>query len=163
MIILYTSRVAPKQRCILQQQGSTLGSRTLHYLRTSSDSHRFLSVPLHTLRNHAFILQLSRPSHPTDRTCNIPRRRIPRRSARIRDTIVIAEWILHIVEGQDATRGVVAALIDKMDGDAAAGAAAVFEDGICEGSDLLQGEGCALGEEAWCDIFSQQATLISFE
>lgn len=62
---------------------------------------------------------------------------------------MIAERILHIVESQDAIRGVVAALIDKMNGDAAAGTTAVFEDGICEGSDLLQGEGCLLGEEAW--------------
>lgn len=62
---------------------------------------------------------------------------------------MIAERILHIVESQDAVRGVVAALIDKMDGNAAASAAAVFEDGIREGSDLFQGEGCVLGEEAW--------------
>lgn len=61
---------------------------------------------------------------------------------------MIAERILHIVESQDSIRRVVAALVDKMDGNAAASAAAVFEDGIGEGSDLLQGEGCALGEEA---------------
>ena len=62
---------------------------------------------------------------------------------------MIAERILHIVESQDAGRGVIAVLIYKMNRHAAASAAAVFEDGVGEGSDLLEGEGCALGEETW--------------
>ena len=62
---------------------------------------------------------------------------------------MIAERVLHIVESQNTSRRVIAALIHKMDGHAAAGAAAVFEDSICEGSNLLQGEGRIFGEEAW--------------
>ena len=50
---------------------------------------------------------------------------------------MIAERVLHVVVGQDAVGGVVvAALVDEMDGYAAAGAAAVLEDGVREGSDL---------------------------
>ena len=86
--------------------------------------------------------KLSRPPHPA-------RRGIPRRCARIRDAIVIAEGILDVVESQDASRGVIAVLVHEMDRHAAASAAAVFEDGVGEGSDLLEGEGCALGEETW--------------
>ena len=62
---------------------------------------------------------------------------------------MIAERILDVVEGQDTIGGIIAVLVDEMDGHAAAGAAAVFEDGVGEGSDLSQGEGRALGEEAW--------------
>ena len=49
---------------------------------------------------------------------------------------MIAEWVLDVVVGQDAAGGVVAALVDEMDGYAAAGAATVLEDGVREGSDL---------------------------
>ena len=88
----------------------------------------------------AFLL-LNTPNHLTltpelGRSSRPARSGIARRRARIGDAVVIAERVLHVVVGQDAVGGVVAALVDEMDGYAAAGAAAVLEDGVREGSDL---------------------------
>lgn len=102
-------------------------------------------TPLHLIRHlieHgcAFLL-LNTPNHLTltpkpGRSSRPARSGIARRRARIGDAVVIAERVLHVVVGQDAIGGVVAALVDEMDGYAAAGAAAVLEDGVREGSDL---------------------------
>lgn len=57
-------------------------------------------------------------------------------------------WVSNVVGGQDSGRRVVAALIDKVNRDRAAGRAAMIADGVDEVTDLRQGERCALGEEA---------------
>ena len=102
-------------------------------------------TPLHLIRHLikpgcAFLL-LNTPNHLTltpkpGRSSHPARSGIARRRARIGDAVVIAERVLHVVVGQDAVGGVVAALVDEMDGYAAAGAAAVLEDGVREGSNL---------------------------
>ena len=71
---------------------------------------------------------------------------------------MIAEGVLDIVESQDAIGRVVATLVDEVNRHATAGAAAVFEDSVREGSDLRQGESCALGKEAWWVVFLESVT-----
>ena len=77
-------------------------------------------------------------------------RRITRRRSCIRDTGGIAEWVLHVIERQNAIGRVIAVIVDKILGHAAARAAAVFEDGVRERADLGQGEGAAL----WVETYS---------
>ena len=102
-------------------------------------------TPLHLIRHliepgFAFLL-LNAPNHLTltpkpGRSSRPAGSGIARRRARIRDAVLIAERVLHVVVCQDAVGGVVAALIDEMDGYAAAGAATVLEDGVRERTDL---------------------------
>ena len=64
------------------------------------------------------------------------------------DAVAVAVRVLDVVEGQDPRGRIVAALIDEVNGHAAASSAAVLEELIGERTDLCQREGGPLREEA---------------
>ena len=65
------------------------------------------------------------------------------------DAIAVAVGgIFHVVDGQDTPAGIVAALIDHVDGHAAAPLAFVCDQGVQEGPDIRQSEAGALRKQA---------------
>lgn len=63
------------------------------------------------------------------------------------NTITGAVGLVHIVESQNALTRIVPALIDEMNGDAAAYPAAVPDEGVDQNQNLLKSEGGALGKQ----------------
>lgn len=62
--------------------------------------------------------------------------------------VAVTVGVLDVVEGQDPRGWIVAALVDEVNGHAAAGAAAMLKHLVGEGTDLFQREGGPLREEA---------------
>ena len=64
---------------------------------------------------------------------------------------MVADWVLNVIECQDALAGIIAPFVDEMDGNAATRRTFVIEQGIDKRSNLAQSQASArkvLREEA---------------